>query len=73
MIKPWLFEFFHAEHDEARLNDPAVVQQRFQDYIDIWVEDEKPGVCITAFARVIAPPCLRNYKNSLLLDAARSL
>jgi alkanesulfonate monooxygenase SsuD/methylene tetrahydromethanopterin reductase-like flavin-dependent oxidoreductase (luciferase family) len=40
MIKPWLFEFFHAEHDPARRDDPKVVQQRYADYFDIWVNDE---------------------------------
>lgn len=43
MIKPWLFEFFHSEHDLARRENPAAMQQRFQDYIDLWTLDDELG------------------------------
>ena len=43
MIKPWLFEFFHAVHDPAGRDDPAVVQAQFRRYLDLWVDDEALG------------------------------
>jgi alkanesulfonate monooxygenase SsuD/methylene tetrahydromethanopterin reductase-like flavin-dependent oxidoreductase (luciferase family) len=43
MIKPWLFEFFHSVHDPARRDDPAAVQQQYQDYLSLWVDDEALG------------------------------
>ena len=43
MIKPWLFEFFHAVHDPAGRDDPATVQAQFRRYLDLWVDDEALG------------------------------
>ncbi|OBJ90432.1 LLM class flavin-dependent oxidoreductase [Mycobacterium sp. 1245852.3] len=43
MIKPWLFEFVHCEHDPARREDPSAVQQKYRDYIDLWVAGEQLG------------------------------
>ncbi|MBT2269966.1 LLM class flavin-dependent oxidoreductase [Rhodococcus qingshengii] len=43
MIKPWLFEFFHAVHDPARRDDPVAVQEQFEKYTDLWVDDEALG------------------------------
>ncbi len=43
MIKPWLFEFFHAVHDLERHADPATVQEHYRSYLDLWVGDEERG------------------------------
>lgn len=43
MIKPWLFEFFHAIHDPVAGDDPERVQQHYQTYLDLWVGDEARG------------------------------
>jgi alkanesulfonate monooxygenase SsuD/methylene tetrahydromethanopterin reductase-like flavin-dependent oxidoreductase (luciferase family) len=43
MIKPWLFEFFHALHDSSRRDDPAAIQQHYRDYFDLWVDSEQHG------------------------------
>lgn len=40
MIKPWLFEFFHAVHDSALRDDPAAVSAHIRRYLDLWVDDE---------------------------------
>lgn len=43
MIKPWLFEFFHSVHDPIRREQPTAVQERFQDYLKLWVDAEAAG------------------------------
>ncbi|SPF06672.1 LLM class flavin-dependent oxidoreductase [Streptomyces sp. MA5143a] len=43
MIKPWLFEFFHALHDSAVRDDPAAVNAHIRRYLDLWVDDEALG------------------------------
>lgn len=43
MIKPWLFEFFHAVHDPADRDNPAMVQDQFRRYLDLWTHDEALG------------------------------
>lgn len=43
MVKPWLFEFFHAVHDPAVRDDPAAVNAHIRRYLDLWVDDEALG------------------------------
>ena len=43
MIKPWLFEFFHAVRDPVGREDPATVHEQFRRYTDLWVDDEALG------------------------------
>jgi alkanesulfonate monooxygenase SsuD/methylene tetrahydromethanopterin reductase-like flavin-dependent oxidoreductase (luciferase family) len=43
MIKPWLFEFFHAVHDPVGRDNPTTVHEQFRQYLDLWADDEKLG------------------------------
>ena len=42
MIKPWIFEFFHAfEGDD--IDDEAKIHDRYQRYLKMWTRDEELG------------------------------
>ena len=43
MIRPWIFEFFHAPGDPARDAEPEVTSRCFADHLDLWCRAEALG------------------------------
>ena len=43
MIRPWIFEFFHAPGNPARDAEPEVASAHFADYLDLWQRAEALG------------------------------
>ena len=43
MIRPWIFEFFHAPGNPAHDAEPEVASAHFADYLDLWQRAEALG------------------------------
>src|SRR5436309_1947959 len=70
MIKPWLFEFFHAVHDPVGRDDPATVHERFRQYFDLWVDDDALGFEGIFFSEHHFGPAYSPSPNLLIANLA---
>src|SRR3954447_2195471 len=43
MIKPWIFEFFHAPGDPSHDAEPELAAAHFARYLDLWCQAEPLG------------------------------